>query len=216
MAEERLQALGQAVIDGFPDQAKEIAEEIISAGADPLDVLESYLSPAMDEVGRRYEEGDFFIPDLTMSGEAMKAAMSIVGPAMADSDQTRTAPGTVILGTVEGDIHEIGKSLVGTMLEAAGFIVHDLGVNVPAAEFVAQAREIKADVVGLSALLTTTMRNQQVVIEALEEAGMRGELKVIIGGAPVSPQWAEKIGADGFAENAREAVSVVRGLVGAD
>jgi corrinoid protein of di/trimethylamine methyltransferase len=208
------QALSQAVIEGDPDRAREAAGRGLSAGAEPLHLVESVLSPAMDEVGRRYEEADFFIPDLVMAGEAMKAAMSVLGPALVARQQTRSTPGVVVIGTVEGDIHEIGKNLVATMLEAAGFVVHDLGVDVPVAAFVAKAAEVGATVVGLSALLTTTMRNQQAVIEALEEAGTRGQVKVIIGGAPASPEWAERIGADAYAENAREAVDVVRRLVG--
>ena len=146
----------------------------------------------------------------------MKAAMALVGPALTAANQVRSSPGTVVIGTVEGDIHEIGKSLVATMLEAAGFVVHDLGVDISAADFVAKAKEEDADVVGLSALLTTTMRNQQVVIDAIEEAGLRDRIKVVIGGAPASPEWAERIGADAYAENAREAVAVVRGLLGVE
>ncbi|HIE38627.1 MAG TPA: hypothetical protein EYP77_06105 [Anaerolineae bacterium] len=214
MNDELLQPLSQAVIDGDPDRARELAARALSAGADPLGAVEQVLSPAMEEVGRLYEEGEYFIPELVMAGEAMKAAMSVLGPEMVAREQVRSAPGVVVIGTVEGDIHEIGKSLVATMLEAAGFVVHDLGVDVPAAAFVSRAREVDADVVGLSALLATTMRNQQAVIEALEEAGMRGRVRVVIGGAPASPEWAERIGADGYAENAREAVTVVRRLVG--
>jgi corrinoid protein of di/trimethylamine methyltransferase len=203
------------VIEGNPDQAKQGADQVLAAGAEPLEVVETILSPAMDEVGRRYEEGDYFIPDLVMAGEAMKAAMAIFGPELAAREQTRSSRGTVVIGTVEGDIHEIGKSLVAIMLEAAGFIVHDLGVDVSATAFVSKAQEVGADVVGLSALLTTTMRNQETVIQALIEAGLRERVKVIIGGAPTAPEWAEKIGADAYAENANEAVGVVRQLVGA-
>ena len=216
MSEELLKELGKAVIDGQPDDAKGLADQALSAGADPLGLVDNVLSPAMDEVGRLYEEGDYFIPDLVMSGEAMKAAMGLVGPALTAANQVRSSPGTVVIGTVEGDIHEIGKSLVATMLEAAGFVVHDLGVDISAADFVAKAKEEDADVVGLSALLTTTMRNQQVVIDAIEEAGLRDRIKVVIGGAPASPEWAERIGADAYAENAREAVAVVRGLRGVE
>ncbi|MBN1955974.1 MAG: corrinoid protein [Anaerolineae bacterium] len=213
MTETLLQTLGQAVIDGAPDRATSATESLLASGADPLELVENTLSPAMDKVGRRYEEGDYFIPDLVMAGEAMKAAMALLGPALKARQQVRSSPGTVVIGTVEGDIHEIGKSLVATMLEAAGFVVHDLGVDVPAADFVGKAQETNADVVGLSALLTTTMRNQQAVIEALAEAGLRSRVKVVVGGAPASPEWAERIGADAYAENANEAVQVVRRLV---
>ncbi len=213
MGEEQLRSLSEAVIQGDPDRARDLAGKVLAAGADPLEVVETVLSPAMDEVGRRYEEGDYFIPDLVMAGEAMKAAMAVLGPALTARHQSRSYLGTVVIGTVQGDIHEIGKSLVATMLEAAGFQVHDLGVDVPPERFVATTKEVGADVVGLSALLTTTMRNQEVVIEALREAGLRDRVKVIIGGAPASPEWAERIGADAYAENAREAVEVVRRLV---
>jgi corrinoid protein of di/trimethylamine methyltransferase len=214
MNDQLLNALAHAVISGEPEQAALLARQALDAGAEPLAVVENTLSPAMDEVGRRYEEGDYFIPDLVLAGEAMKAAMAVLGPALAERRQARAALGTVVIGTVAGDIHEIGKSLVATMLEAAGFVVHDLGVDVPAETFVAKAREVDADVVGLSALLTTTMRNQQVVIEALKEAGLRDRLKVIIGGAPASPEWAARIGADAYAEHASEAVEVLRALLG--
>lgn len=215
MSEQLLQQLSQSIIAGDPDCARDLSGQVLSAGAEPLAVVEEVLSPAMDEVGRLYDEGEYFIPDLVMAGEAMKAAMAIFGPRLVASAQTRSAPGVVVIGTVEGDIHEIGKSLVATMLEAAGFVVHDLGVDVPAARFVDKASEVDADLVGLSALLTTTMRNQQAVITALREAGLGGRVKVIIGGAPASPEWADRIGADAYAENAREAVDVVRRLVGA-
>jgi dimethylamine corrinoid protein len=132
-----------------------------------------------------------------------------------ERQEQREVLGTVVIGTVAGDIHEIGKSLVATMLSAAGFQVHDLGVDVPVAEFVTQVQETGANIVGLSALLTTTMRNQEAVVEALKEAGLREQVKVIIGGAPTSPDWAQTIGADAYAENANEAVTVVKQLVGA-
>ncbi len=210
---QELESLSQAVIDGDPDRAGELARQALAL-AEPLYIVEEVLSPAMDEVGRRYEEGDYFIPDLVMAGEAMKAAMAVVGPELAARHQARSSPGTIVIGTVEGDIHEIGKSLVATMLEAAGFTVHDLGVDVPVETFVARAQETDADVVGLSALLTTTMRKQQTVIEALEAAGLRERVRVIVGGAPVTPEWASRIGADGYAENASEAVGVIRRMLG--
>jgi len=215
VTEQLLLQLSQSIIEGTPDRARHLSGQALSDGAEPLAVVEEVLSPAMDEVGKLYDTGEYFIPDLVMAGEAMKAAMAILGPRLVASAQARSAPGVVVIGTVEGDIHEIGKSLVATMLEAAGFVVHDLGVDVPAARFVDKASEVDADVVGLSALLTTTMRNQQAVIAALREAGLGERVKVIIGGAPASPEWADRIGADAYAENAREAVDVVRRLVGA-
>jgi corrinoid protein of di/trimethylamine methyltransferase len=210
------QSLYAAVVEGDPDQARELAGQALDGGAEPLVLVDRVLSPAMDEVGQLYEAEEYFIPDLVMAGEAMKAAMAVVGPALAEREQVRSSPGTIVIGTVEGDIHEIGKSLVATMLEAAGFVVHDLGVDVPVTLFVDRVRDTQADVVGLSALLTTTLRNQQEVIEALEAQELRDGVKVIIGGAPASPEWAERIGADAYAENAREAVAVVRRLLGVE
>ena len=211
---ETLKQLREAVILGEPDQARELAAQALEAGVVPLTAIEQALNPGMQVVGDRFERGEYFIPDLVMAAEAMKAAMTVLEPVLVARHEQRQVAGTVVIGTVEGDIHEIGKSLVGTMLAAAGFQVYDLGVDVPAGEFVEQVQETRANVVGLSALLTTTMRNQEVVIEALKEAGLREQVQVIIGGAPTSPEWAQTIGADAYAENANEAVAVVRELLG--
>jgi corrinoid protein of di/trimethylamine methyltransferase len=211
---EILKQLQDIIIVGQPDQAPELARQALEAGVAPLTAIEEALNPAMQIVGERFESGEFFIPDLVMSAEAMKAAMGVFEPELMARQERRQVLGTVVIGTVEGDIHEIGKSLVATMLGAAGFQVHDLGVDVPASEFVKQVQETGANVVGLSALLTTTMRNQETVIEALKEAGLRDRVKVVIGGAPTSPDWAETIDADAYAENANEAVAVVKRLLG--
>jgi corrinoid protein of di/trimethylamine methyltransferase len=209
-----LEQLHESVVIGEPDQAKELAAQALEAGVAPLTAIEEALNPAMEIVGEKYENAEYFIPDLVMSAEAMKAAMAVFEPELIARQEKRQVLGTVVIGTVEGDIHEIGKSLVATMLSAAGFEVHDLGVDVAASAFVKQVQETDANVVGLSALLTTTMRNQEVVIEALKEAGLRDEVKVVIGGAPASTEWANTIGADAYAENANEAVEVVRQLLG--
>ncbi len=209
-----LKQLQEAIIIGEPDQARGLATQALEAGVAPLVAIEEALNPGMQVVGDRYERGEYFIPDLMMAAEAMKTAMAVFEPVLMARQEQRQVLGTVVIGTVEGDIHEIGKSLVATMLSAAGFQVHDLGVDVPAGEFVEQVQETRANVVGLSALLTTTMRNQGVIIEALKEAGLREQVKVIIGGAPASPEWAQIIGADAYVENANEAVAVVRGLLG--
>jgi corrinoid protein of di/trimethylamine methyltransferase len=209
-----LEQLQQVVIAGIPDQARELATQALASGVAPLTAIEEALNPAMQIVGDKYETGEYFIPDLVMAAEAMKAAMAVFEPVLAERQEKRQVLGTVVIGTVEGDIHEIGKSLVATMLAAAGFQVHDLGVDVPASKFVKQVQETGANVVGLSALLTTTMRNQGAVIEALKEAGLRDKVKVVIGGAPASTEWAETIEADAYAENANEAVGVVRQLLG--
>jgi corrinoid protein of di/trimethylamine methyltransferase len=209
-----LEQLHESVVIGEPDQAKELAVQTLGAGVAPLTAIEEALNPAMEIVGEKYENAEYFIPDLVMSAEAMKAAMAVFEPELIARQEKRQVLGTVVIGTVEGDIHEIGKSLVATMLSAAGFEVHDLGVDVAASAFVKQVQETDANVVGLSALLTTTMRNQEVVVEALKEAGLRDEVKVVIGGAPASTEWANTIGADAYAENANEAVEVVKQLLG--
>jgi trimethylamine corrinoid protein len=151
-----------------------------------------------------------FLPDMIASAEAMRAAMAVLDPELKKLGTERPTAGVVVLGTTKGDIHEIGKILVGTLLTAHGFRVHDLGVDVPGETFAAKARELDADIVGVSALLTTTMRNQKGVVEAMEKAGLRSELKIIVGGAPVTRRWAEEIGADGYAKDAMSAVALVQ------
>jgi corrinoid protein of di/trimethylamine methyltransferase len=210
---EILDQLQEAVITGEPEQAEELASRTLQAGVPPLQTIEEALHPGMQIVGDRYERGDYFIPDLVMAAEAMKAAMAVLEPELNARNEERQVLGTVVIGTVEGDIHEIGKSLVATMLGAAGFAVHDLGVDVTTADFVKEVQRTQANVVGLSALLTTTMLHQEAVIEGLKEAGIRDQVKVVIGGAPASPDWADTIGADAYAENANEAVAVVKELL---
>ena len=215
MANERLfQDMAQAVIDGLPERARVLAEEALRAGIEPLQAIDQGFKPGMDVVGDGFARGELFIPDLMMSGEAMKAAIATLEPELMKRQQERKVLGKVVIGTVQGDIHEIGKTLVATMLSANGFEVHDLGVDVSAQKFLEKVREVSADVVGLSALLTTTIHNQEDVILTLKEAGLRDQVKVIIGGVPASPEWAEEIGADGYAENATEAVDVVKELLG--
>jgi len=215
MADDRLyQQMAQAVIDGLPDRARQLAEEALSQGIDPLEAINRGYKPGMDVVGEGFANGDLFIPDLMMSGEAMKAAIAALEGELSRRKQQRDVLGKVVIGTVEGDIHEIGKTLVATMLAANGFEVYDLGVDVSAQAFVDKVREVDADVLGLSALLTTTILNQETVILTLKEAGLRDRVKVIIGGVPASEEWAREIGADGYAENATEAVATVKQLVG--
>lgn len=214
MADERLfEDMAQAVVAGLPDKARELADQALRAGIDPLAAIEQGFKPGMDVVGEGFARGELFIPDLMMSGEAMKAAIAALEPEMMKRKQQRQVLGKVVIGTVQGDIHEIGKTLVATMLSANGFEVHDLGVDVSPQQFLDSVRQFDADVVGLSALLTTTLLNQEAVILALEEAGLREQVKVIVGGVPASPEWAEEIGADAYADNATEAVDVVKQLV---
>ncbi len=214
MANQRLfEEMTEAVIAGLPDKARELADEALSAGLDPLAAIQQGLKPGMDVVGEGFAKGELFIPDLMMSSKAMQEGIAVLEPELLKSKQELETLGKVVIGTVQGDIHEIGKTLVATMLTANGFEVHDLGVDVPPQGFVDAVREVNADVVGLSALLTTTMLNQEAVIMTLKEAGLRDQVKVIIGGVPTSPDWAEEIGADAYAENATEAVEVVKRLV---
>jgi corrinoid protein of di/trimethylamine methyltransferase len=207
------EAMTEAVIAGLPDKARDLAEEALRSGIDPLSAIDEGFKPGMDVVGEGFAKGELFIPDLVMSGEAMKAAIAALEPEMMRRKQQRQVLGRVVIGTVQGDIHEIGKTLVATMLAANGFEVRDLGVDVSPQQFVDAVREVGANVVGLSALLTTTLLNQETVILTLKEAGLRDQVQVVIGGVPASPEWAEEIGADGYAENATEAVAVVKRLL---
>jgi corrinoid protein of di/trimethylamine methyltransferase len=216
MAHERLfDEMTRAVIDGLPDRARSLAEEALRLDVDPLAAIDQGLKPGMDVVGEGFARGELFIPDLMMSGEAMKAAIGALEPEMVRRHAQRQVLGRVVIGTVKGDIHEIGKTLVATMLAANGFEVHDLGVDVSAQDVVDAVRRFDADLVGLSALLTTTVLYQDTVIQTLREAGVRDQVKVVVGGVPASQEWAEEIGADGYAENATEAVAVARRLAGA-
>jgi corrinoid protein of di/trimethylamine methyltransferase len=216
MAHERLfDEMTRAVIDGLPDRARSLAEEALRLDVDPLAAIDQGLKPGMDVVGEGFARGELFIPDLMMSGEAMKAAIGALEPEMVRRHAQRQVLGRVVIGTVKGDIHEIGKTLVATMLAANGFEVHDLGVDVSAQDVVDAVRRFDADLVGLSALLTTTVLYQDTVIQTLREAGVRDQVKVVVGGVPASQEWAEEIGADGYAENATEAVVVARRLAGA-
>ena len=215
MSEDLYKQMAQAVIDGDDEEATALAQQALAEGVDPLEAINKGYTAGMDVVGELYSTGDYFLPDLILGGEAMKAALAALEPALKASGQEREVLGTVVLGSVKGDIHEIGKSLVGSMLSANGFEVYDLGIDIEADVFVTKAREYNADIVALSALLTTTMLHQRDVIELLAEAGFRERVKVMVGGSPVTQGWADQIGADGFAEDAAGAVGVAKKLVGA-
>jgi corrinoid protein of di/trimethylamine methyltransferase len=213
MSEELLQAMRQSIIDGVPDVARDLAESGKQAGIAPLVAIQEGYVPGMRYVGEQFAQRRMFLPDMVAAAEAMKAAMGVLEAELKGMGDERPAAGTVVLGTAKGDIHEIGKTLVGTILSASGYRVHDLGVDVSAEEFAAAVREVRADVVGVSALLTTTMKGQKSVVELFDREGLRPGVRVIIGGAPVTRQWAEEIGADGFAKDAVSAVSLVQRLV---
>ena len=169
--------------------------------------------PGMNVVGDKFSSGEYFLPDLIIAADGMQRAMELLEPELKARQQSLESAGTIVLGTVKGDIHEIGKSLVGTMLSANGFKVIDLGVDVPTETFISKVKETDANLLGLSALLTTTMTLQREIIEALTEAGIRNKVKVMVGGAPVTRNWADEIKADGYAEDAMGAVQVARQLV---
>ena len=203
----------EAVEDGDNEECRTLTEEALKTGLDPLEVVDDGLSAGIQLVGEKFGKGELFLPDLMMAVEAMNEGMKIVEPELEKKQVQRQSLGTVLIGTVHGDIHDIGKSIVATMLEINGYKVHDLGVNVSAGEFIEKVKEIKPQVLGLSALLSTTMREQRVIIEAVNEEGFREDIKIIVGGAPVSAQWAEEIGADGFGANAELAVQLVNKLI---
>ncbi|MEJ2596996.1 MAG: corrinoid protein [Anaerolineales bacterium] len=215
MSAELFKAMTASVIDGEPEIAAELANRAIEEGIKPLDAINQGFVVGVNEVGDRFSRGDMFLPELVAAGEAMKAAISVLEPEMAKRGTQRDILGKVVIGTVEGDIHDIGKTLVGTMLSASGFQVYDLGVDVPVGKFAEMARQVGADIVGLSALITTTMGKQRDVIEALDDMGLRPQVKVIVGGAPVTHEWAEEIHADGYSEDAIGAVAVAKQIVAA-
>ena len=214
MSNELFQAMRQSIIDGAADHATELARQALTAGIDPLQAVNNGFVRGVDYVGEQFARREMFLPDLVMAAEAMKAGIAVLEPEMRRRGMQRESLGRVVLGTVKGDIHEIGKTLVGILLSAAGFEVVDLGVNVTAEMFAAKARELNADIVGVSSLLTTTMALQRGVVEALDRAQLRPRVKIIVGGAPVTRKWAEEIGADGYGKDAVGAVTLAKSLVG--
>ena len=207
-----IETIYQAVLEGNADEAATQVQAGLDAGIAPSDILNKGCIAAMGEVGRLFEEGEMFVPEMLIAARAMQAGMAILKPHLAEGEIT--SAGTVILGTVAGDLHDIGKNLVGMMMEGAGFEIVDLGTDVSADTFVEAVREHKADIIGMSALLTTTMPSMTATVEALTEAGVREEIKVLVGGAPVTQAFADEIGADGFAPDASSATRVAKGLLG--
>ena len=209
------QAMRQAIIDGDEDAARALAAGSVEAGIDPLRAIDDGFVPGLRHVGERFGTGEMYLPDMMLAARAMKAAVAVLEPEMNRRAVHRAILGRVVLGTVKGDIHEIGKNLVGMMLSASGFEVHDLGIDVPFETFVRRARDVEADIVGVSALLTTTMTGQRAVVAAVEAAGLRPRVKVMVGGAPVTREWAAEIGADGHSDDAAGAVVLAKRLMGA-
>ncbi len=206
-----LKNLHDAILEGDAKSAASITREALDGGADANVLIHRSMIPAMDEVGRRYEAEEYFVPELLLAGRAMKASLELLRPLLA---ATGAQPaGRVAIGTVKGDLHDIGKNLVASMLEGGGFEVIDLGADVSPERFVEAVRDKGAGIVCLSALLTVTMPSMKKTIDALAEAGVRDQVKVLVGGAPVTPQYADEIGADGYGETANQAVALARRFV---
>jgi corrinoid protein of di/trimethylamine methyltransferase len=206
-----LQKLYDAVLNGDQKTAVAVTQEALAEGIAPLELITKYMIPAMDEVGRRFECEEYFVPELLLSARAMKGALELLRPLLAASGAQPA--GRIVIGTVKGDLHDIGKNLVASMLEGGGFEVIDLGADVAPEKFIQAVQEKNAQIVALSALLTVTMPSMRKTIDALREAGVRDKVKVMVGGAPVTPQFAREIGADGYGENATAAVALARQFV---
>jgi 5-methyltetrahydrofolate--homocysteine methyltransferase len=207
-----LKAIYEAVIVGDAPKVKGLVQQAVDEGADAKAVLQGALIPAMGEVGRRMKAQEFYVPEVLIAARAMQWGLGVLKPQLAGSGLEPV--GKVALGTVKSDLHDIGKNLVGMMLEGAGFEVIDLGTDVSPEKFVAAVKEKGANVVGMSALLTTTMPNMKKTIDALKEAGVRGQVKVLVGGAPVTQRYADEIGADGYAADASSAVDQAKEQLG--
>ncbi len=212
MSVEMYDQLAQAIIEGEQDEAEGLARQALDQGLDPLTCINEGLTKGIERVGELFSSGEYFLPELIIGAEAMKKALAVLEPAMV-GEQSREVVGRVVMGTVEGDMHEIGKTLVSTMLTAKGFKVFDIGVDQSAEKFIDAIKENDAEIVGASALLTTTMLQQKKLIDAIEEAGLRDQVKIIVGGAPVTEDFATEIGADGYAEDAISAVDLAFRLV---
>ena len=211
--EELLVAAGEAIIATDEDQATALARQAVSMGLDPTKVINEGFSPGMRRVGDLFERGQMFLPEVIIASEAMVGAVAILEENLPQEQRDKKA-GIAVLGTIEGDVHDIGKGIVATLLRVYGFEVHDLGRDVPLASFVEKVKETNADIVGSSALMTTTMVGQKALEKLLREAGVRDQVKTMVGGAVVTQRWADKIGADAYAEDAQEAVAKALELVG--
>ena len=208
-----LESLYEAILKGKLDVAKAVTTEAIAENVDPQLIINEYMSRAMEDIGKRFEEGKAFVPELLMAARAMKGALDLLKPLMKGAASHRL--GKVVIGTVKGDLHDIGKNLVASMLEGCGFEVINLGTDISSEKFITAIKENQAQILCLSALLTTTMNYMQEVIDALKKTGIRQEVKVMIGGAPVSESFARQIGADGYSDNANAAVTLAKSLLSA-
>jgi 5-methyltetrahydrofolate--homocysteine methyltransferase len=208
---ETLQTIFDAILSGDAAQVQNHVKIALEDKQDPTAVLNEGMIAAMREVGHRFEEGDFYVPEMLLSARAMQAGMAVLKPSLQQSNVQST--GKVVIGTVKGDLHDIGKNLVALMLEGAGFEIKDLGIDVAAEDFIAALRSENADILALSALLTTTLPSIKQTIGAVEESGLRSKVKILIGGAPVTEEYARQIGADGYSPDASRAVGIAEGLM---
>jgi 5-methyltetrahydrofolate--homocysteine methyltransferase len=209
--DEILKGLYDNTLIGNAPEVKQLTEQGVADGMDPESMLYDALIPSLEEVGARFERGDFFVPEMLIAARAMQGALDILRPLLAETGAQTV--GTYVMGTVKGDVHDIGKNLVNIMLEGAGFTVHDLGVNVAPEKFIDAITEHKPDIVGFSAFLTTTMPMFKANINALEKAGIRDDVIVMVGGAPVTQEYADRVGADGYAADASTAVRLAKDLI---
>jgi len=210
---EIFERLLKVIIDGDIELAKKIAEDAVNAGITPIDAIENGLMKGMKIIGEKFSRLEIFLPDVLVAADAMDAAIAVLKPRMMPEELSKTKIGKVVIGTIQGDIHDIGKSIVSIMLSASGFEVFDLGKDVPLLNFVKKADEINADIIAVSALMTTTMEYMRELILLMRETEVRQKYKVMVGGAPVLPEWAEEIGADGYGKDASEAVGVAKRLL---
>ncbi len=211
--QEELKALAQAILEGKRNDAVELTQKLIDAGVTPKQILDEGLIAGMSVAGEKFKNGEYFVPEILVAARAMKASMELLRPLLVATDVQPI--GTMVIGTVRGDLHDIGKNLVAMMMEGAGFKVVDLGVDVTAEKFIEAAKEHNAQIVGMSALLTTTMTHIPEVIKAFDAEGLRPKVKLIVGGAPVTQEWANQIGADAYAPDAATAVDKCKELLGA-
>ena len=207
---EYLKQLHDAIVEGNAPVARKVTEQALAEKADPQMLVQQYMIPAMAEVGRRYEAGDYFVPELLIAARAMKGSLELLRPLLAA--RGAEPAGRVAIGTVKGDLHDFGKNLVAAMLEGAGYEIIDLGVDVPPDRFISAVKEKRADLIAMSALLTTTMTSMKTTIDAINAAGIRSQVRIMIGGAPVTQRYADEIGADGYSSNANGAVALARKL----
>lgn len=209
---EDMNQISQAIVDGKLELAQELVCKAIESGMDAQSIIDDYLTAGMAEIGQRFQDRKAFVPNLLMSARAMKGALEVLKPHM--SGRVESHVGTVVIGTVKGDLHDIGKNLVASMLEGSGFEVINIGIDVPAEKFVQAVKDQHADILCMSALLTTTMTYMKDVIDAVSAAGIRDQVKIMVGGAPVNQAFADEIGADGYSDNANSAVTVAKRLLG--